>query len=143
MRESCSEASACNINVALFKAMDAARATNRCNKVQCSAIQSSILELLCSLLAYFFSNFLELLNLSFALLPFHNSFFFFLFSLRYLTEAEPWKMKGENESRRPAIVRTTLEALYAFTHLLAPVLPIAAQIGTNMLTMMWCSHYLI
>ena len=39
-------------------------------------------------------------------------------------------MKGENESRRPAIVRTTLEALYAFTHLLAPVLPIAAQTGT-------------
>ena len=39
-------------------------------------------------------------------------------------------MKGENESRRPAIVRTTLEALYAFTHLLAPVLPMAAQEGT-------------
>ena len=51
-------------------------------------------------------------------------------SYRYLTEAEPWKMKGENESRRPAIVRTTLEALYAFTHLLAPVLPMAAQTGT-------------
>lgn len=74
VRESCAEASACSINIALFKAMDAARATNR-----------------------------------------------------YLTEAEPWKMKGADESRRPAIVRTTLEALYAFMHLLAPVLPMAAQ----------------
>ena len=48
---------------------------------------------------------------------------------RYLTEAEPWKMKGKDESRRPAIVRTTLEALYAFMHLLAPVLPMAGQAG--------------
>jgi methionyl-tRNA synthetase len=48
---------------------------------------------------------------------------------RYLTEAEPWKMKGVDESRRPTIVRTTLEALYAFMHLLAPVLPMAAQAG--------------
>lgn len=38
-------------------------------------------------------------------------------------------MKGEDESRRPAIVRTTLEALYAFMHLLAPVLPMAGQAG--------------
>ena len=51
---------------------------------------------------------------------------------RYLTEAEPWKMKGTDESRRPAIVRTTLEALYAFMHLLAPVLPMAAQEGTGL-----------
>lgn len=46
---------------------------------------------------------------------------------RFLTEAEPWKMKGEDQSRRPAIVRTTLEAIYAFTHFLAPVIPIAAE----------------
>ena len=39
-------------------------------------------------------------------------------------------MKGADETRRPAIVRTTLEALYAFMHLLAPVLPMAAQEGT-------------
>lgn len=46
---------------------------------------------------------------------------------RYLTVAEPWKMKGADESRKPAIVRTTLEALYIFTHFLAPVLPLAAE----------------
>lgn len=46
---------------------------------------------------------------------------------RYLTAAEPWKMKGADESRRPAIVRTTLEAIYIFTHFLAPVLPLAAE----------------
>lgn len=62
------------INAALFKAMDAARATNR-----------------------------------------------------FLTEAEPWKMKGSDENRRAPIVRTVLEAVYAFTHFLAPVIPIAAQ----------------
>lgn len=45
---------------------------------------------------------------------------------RFLTVAEPWKMKGENESRRPAIVRTTLEAIYIFTHYLAPVIPQSA-----------------
>ena len=68
------DASACAINLALFKAMEAARATNR-----------------------------------------------------YLTEAEPWKMKGEAEARRPAIVRLTLEAVYAFMHILAPVIPMAAK----------------
>lgn len=46
---------------------------------------------------------------------------------RYLTEAEPWKMKGVDQLRRPAIVRTTLEAVYAFTHFLAPIIPIAAD----------------
>lgn len=47
---------------------------------------------------------------------------------KYLTESEPWKMKGEAlATRRQAIVRTSLEAVYAFTHFLAPVLPIAAQ----------------
>jgi methionyl-tRNA synthetase len=45
-----------------------------------------------------------------------------------LTEAEPWKMKGdENAIRRQAIVRTSLEAVYAFMHFLAPVIPMAAQ----------------
>lgn len=46
---------------------------------------------------------------------------------RYLTAAEPWKMKGEDEARKPAIVRTTLEAIYLFTHFLAPVIPLAAE----------------
>ncbi len=36
-------------------------------------------------------------------------------------------MKGDNESRRAPVVRTALEAVYAFTHFLAPVLPIASQ----------------
>ena len=36
-------------------------------------------------------------------------------------------MKGENEARRAPIVRTTLEAIYAFTHFLAPVMPIAGE----------------
>lgn len=48
-------------------------------------------------------------------------------SNRFLTEAEPWKMKGEeNAVRRRAVVRTALEAVYAFSHFLAPVIPIAA-----------------
>ena len=47
---------------------------------------------------------------------------------RYLTSAEPWKMKGEgNETRRQAVVRTTLEAIYLFTHFLAAVIPLAAD----------------
>lgn len=46
---------------------------------------------------------------------------------RWLTEAEPWKMKGADEPRRVAVVRTALEALYAFTHFLAPVVPQAAH----------------
>lgn len=46
---------------------------------------------------------------------------------RFLTAAEPWKLKGaENEVRRKAIVRTAMEALYAFAHFLAPVIPVAA-----------------
>lgn len=36
-------------------------------------------------------------------------------------------MKGADESRRIQIVRTTLEAIYAFAHFLAPVIPFAAQ----------------
>jgi methionyl-tRNA synthetase len=63
----------CAINTALFRAMDAARETNK-----------------------------------------------------FLTAAEPWKMKGADEARRPAVVKTTLEAIYAFMHFLAPVIPVAA-----------------
>lgn len=50
------------------------------------------------------------------------------FFRRFLTEAEPWKMKGADEARRPAIVRTALEAIYAFAHFLAPTIPGATQI---------------
>jgi methionyl-tRNA synthetase len=64
----------CAINLAVFKAMDAARATNK-----------------------------------------------------FLTDAEPWKMKGDREHKRAAVVRTAMEAIYAFSHFLAPVIPIAAQ----------------
>lgn len=47
---------------------------------------------------------------------------------RYITTAEPWKMKSEADApRRPAIVRTTLEAIYVFTHFLAPSIPLAAE----------------
>ena len=107
--------------------------------MQCNSIQYSWITLLIACLLFF--------KLLLTLKPslYSSTFSHFLlpiYSLRYLTEAEPWKMKGENESRRPAIVRTTLEALYAFTHLLAPVLPIAAQIGINMLIMMCSSHHL-
>lgn len=44
-----------------------------------------------------------------------------------MTEAEPWKMKGVDETRRPSIVRTTLEAVYLFLHFLGPVIPLAAD----------------
>ena len=37
-------------------------------------------------------------------------------------------MKGADESRRPAIVRTTLECIYLFSHFLAPVIPLAAEL---------------
>ena len=47
---------------------------------------------------------------------------------RFLTSAEPWKMKSEADvPRRPAIVRTTLEAIYVFTHYLAAAIPLAAD----------------
>ncbi len=47
---------------------------------------------------------------------------------RFLTAAEPWKMKGDEMSdKRMAVVRTTLEAIYIAAHFLAPVIPIAAQ----------------
>jgi methionyl-tRNA synthetase len=46
---------------------------------------------------------------------------------RYLTEAEPWKMKNDQIQRRLSIVRTALEAVYIFMHFLAPVIPIASD----------------
>jgi methionyl-tRNA synthetase len=46
---------------------------------------------------------------------------------KFLTDAEPWKMKGADESRRAPVVRTTLEALYAFSHFLAPIMPYATE----------------
>jgi methionine--tRNA ligase beta chain len=52
---------------------------------------------------------------------------------RFLTEAEPWKMKGADEPRRILIVRTALEAIYAFAHFLAPVIPFAAKAIFGML----------
>jgi methionine--tRNA ligase beta chain len=36
-------------------------------------------------------------------------------------------MKGDDEHRRIAVVRSALEAVYAFAHFLAPVLPLASQ----------------
>ena len=46
----------------------------------------------------------------------------------YLAKEEPWKMKGdENITKRQAIVRTALEAIYAMAHLLLPFIPIGAK----------------
>jgi methionine--tRNA ligase beta chain len=45
---------------------------------------------------------------------------------RYLTESEPWKIKGDDAAAvkaRNVIVRTTLEALYVLAHFLAPFIP--------------------
>lgn len=56
---------------------------------------------------------------------------------KYITEAEPWKLKGDEYiEKRRAVVRTTLEAVYIFAHVLAPVIPIACgqifqRLGTN------------
>eukprot|EP01039_Chlorochromonas_danica_P001164 gene1164-1271_t len=49
---------------------------------------------------------------------------------RYLTEAEPWKIKGQDaasQNQRRKIVRMALEAVYAFSHFLAPILPVATH----------------
>lgn len=43
----------------------------------------------------------------------------------YLTEQEPWKLKGdEHKETRQIVVRATLEAVYALSHLLIPFLPV-------------------
>lgn len=47
---------------------------------------------------------------------------------RYLTVAEPWKLKGE--AQKPTldlVIRITLESLYIVAHFLAPVIPHAAD----------------
>ena len=46
---------------------------------------------------------------------------------RFLTLAQPWNMKGEDEVRRAPVVRTTLEALYACSLFLAPTMPFVAE----------------
>eukprot|EP00624_Nannochloropsis_granulata_P000557 evm.model.NODE_1214_length_7623_cov_21.711794.3 len=46
---------------------------------------------------------------------------------KFLTEAEPWKMKGdEKAAARREVVRLTLEAVYVLAHFLAPIMPYAA-----------------
>jgi len=46
---------------------------------------------------------------------------------KFLTEAEPWKMKGEEKAEaRREVVRLTLEAVYVLAHFLAPIMPYAA-----------------
>lgn len=47
---------------------------------------------------------------------------------QYLTEQEPWKLKGEEHTEtRQVVVRATLEAVYALSHFLIPFLPIGAK----------------
>ena len=47
---------------------------------------------------------------------------------KYLTETEPWKMKGDAmDGARKTCVRTTLECVYACAHFLAPFIPSAAD----------------
>lgn len=46
----------------------------------------------------------------------------------YLAKEEPWKLKGdENLLKRQTIVRTTLEAIYAYSHLMIPFIPVGAK----------------
>jgi len=54
----------------------------------------------------------------------------------YLTEQAPWKMKGDDKAtERQIVVRSTLEAVYALAHFLAPFLPNgAAAIFTKLNT---------
>jgi methionyl-tRNA synthetase len=43
----------------------------------------------------------------------------------YLQEEAPWLKKGDEHAEfRQVVVRTTLEAIYALTHLLLPFLPV-------------------
>ena len=45
----------------------------------------------------------------------------------YLTEKEPWKLKGDKHATaRSIIVRSVLEAVYASAHFLEPMIPDAA-----------------
>ena len=52
---------------------------------------------------------------------------------KFITNAEPWKMKGIEEVRRAPIVRTMLEALYIIAHYIAPIMPNTADKIFNML----------
>ena len=46
---------------------------------------------------------------------------------RYLTEEAPWLKKGQEfDEFRRCVVRTTLEAIYILTHLLAPFIPLGS-----------------
>lgn len=46
----------------------------------------------------------------------------------YLTELAPWHMKGDDRAEeRKSVVRATLEAVYALTHMLIPFIPIGAS----------------
>lgn len=55
----------------------------------------------------------------------------------YLTEQAPWKLKGEEfAEQRKIVVRATLEAIYALSHLLVPFIPngvkkIFEKLGTD------------
>ena len=46
---------------------------------------------------------------------------------KFITNAEPWKMKGVDEVRRAPIVRTMLEALYIIAHYIEPIMPNTAD----------------
>jgi methionyl-tRNA synthetase len=47
---------------------------------------------------------------------------------RYLQEEAPWLKKGdEHEEFRQVVVRASLEAIYALTHLLLPFLPVGCR----------------
>ena len=46
----------------------------------------------------------------------------------YLAKEEPWKLKGDdNQVKRQGIVRTALEAIYVFSHLALPFLPVGGK----------------
>jgi methionyl-tRNA synthetase len=47
---------------------------------------------------------------------------------KYITDAEPWKLKGdETKNRRDVIIRTTLEAVYITALFLQPFIPTACE----------------
>ena len=46
---------------------------------------------------------------------------------KFLTHAEPWKMKHQDQAKRPAVIRTVLEAIYVCSHFLAPAMPFVTQ----------------
>jgi methionyl-tRNA synthetase len=47
---------------------------------------------------------------------------------RYLHDEAPWKLKGdEHAEQRQIVVRASLEAIYALSHLLLPFIPVGAS----------------